>query len=123
MGQDVRPQLGFSIEVMLVMVGRLERLWRELQDGDEKDDVIGALAYAVVSYCNALRGNEGFSLDLGGLHKHIDTGRCHPKHRHVVAPLLGRFKGEDGERYHLLLMAEVTSSGLEPRWILDYLVK
>jgi hypothetical protein len=40
-----------------------------------------------------------------------------------VGPLLGRFKGEDGERFHLLLMSEVTASGFEPRRWLDLLVR
>jgi hypothetical protein len=65
MGQDVRSQLGFSIGVMTVMMRRLELLWNESLPGDEKDDVLGAMAYSVISYCNALRGNAGFKMDLG----------------------------------------------------------
>jgi hypothetical protein len=37
--------------------------------------------------------------------------------------LLGRFKGEDGERYHLLLMASETASNLQPRKFIEILVK
>jgi hypothetical protein len=70
MGQDVRSQLGFSIQVMKEMMRRLELLWDGLPEGEEKDDVLGAIVYALVSYCNALRGNQGFKLDLGGLRKH-----------------------------------------------------
>ena len=40
----------------------------------------------------------------------------------MVAPLLGRFKNELGERYHLILIAEKTMSGLEPRKWLEWLV-
>jgi hypothetical protein len=56
MGQDVRSQLGFSIGVMTVMMRSLGILWNESPPGDEKDDVLGAMAYSVISYCNALRG-------------------------------------------------------------------
>ena len=36
----------------------------------------------------------------------------------MVVALLGRFKGETGENYHLLCIVDVTSHGLEPRkWI------
>jgi hypothetical protein len=106
---------------MKEMMKRLERLWLRLPSGEEKDDVLGAIVYALVSYCNALRGNEGFKLDLGGLRKHLRRGQNHAV-PHCVAPLLGRFKGEDGERYHLLLMVSETASGLEPRKWIDLLV-
>ena len=37
---------------------------------------------------------------------------------HVTVALLGRFKGETGEKYHLLPLAGTTNSGLKPRlWI------
>ena len=92
MGQDLRSQLGFSIQVVKVMMRRLEEMWIGLPPGEEKDDVLGAIVYALVSYCNALRGNEGFKMDLGGLRKHLSRGFMHPT-PHCVAPLLGRFKG------------------------------
>jgi hypothetical protein len=66
-GQDIRSQLGFSIEVMLVMLERMESRYTTLTEGDDRDDVLGAMTYACISYCNALRGNEGFKCDLGGL--------------------------------------------------------
>jgi hypothetical protein len=40
----------------------------------------------------------------------------------VVAPLLGWFKNELGERYHLILIVEKMKSGLEPRKWLEWLV-
>jgi hypothetical protein len=123
MGQDVCSQLGFSIGVMTVMMRRLELLWNESPPGNEKDDVLGAMAYSVISYCNALGGNEGFKMDLEGMRKHMQPGLPHSATPHCVAPLLGRFKGEDGERYHLLLMASVTASGLEPRRMLQLLME
>jgi hypothetical protein len=122
MGQDVRPQLGFSVEVMLMLLRRLEEGWKALPDGHLKDDTLGALAYASLSFTNALRGNEGFKLDLHGLRSHLFRGRDHPKFPHVVAPLSGRFKGQDGERLHLLFMVPVTHSGIKTREYLEWLV-
>jgi hypothetical protein len=123
MGQDVRPQLGFSVEVMLVLLERLEERWRVLPGGILKDNTLGALVYSSISYTNALRGNEGFKLDLFGLRGHINRGNGHAKFPHVVAPLLGRFKGQDGERLHFLFMVPVTQSGLKTRCYLEWLVK
>ncbi len=55
--------------------------------------------------------------DLFGLEKHWDAGVA-AEMKHVVIPLLGRFKGETGENYHLLCIVDVTPRGLEPRkWI------
>ena len=41
----------------------------------------------------------------------------------MVAPLLGRFKNEIGERYHLVLLALVTQSGIQMRYWLEKLVE
>jgi hypothetical protein len=123
MGQDVRPQLGFSVEVMLVLLERLEVSWRKLPNGNLKDNTLGALAYSAVSFTNALRGNEGFKMDLFGLQEHISRGLGHAKFPHVVAPLLGRFKGQDGERLHFLFMVPITSSGIKTRCYLEWLVR
>jgi hypothetical protein len=40
----------------------------------------------------------------------------------VVVPLLGRFKNELGERYHLVLLAPITRSGIQVRHWLEMLV-
>jgi hypothetical protein len=38
--------------------------------------------------------------------------------KHVVIALLGRFKGETGENYHLLPIMDTTPHGLEPgKWV------
>ena len=42
---------------------------------------------------------------------------------HVVAPLLGRFKNEVGERYHLVLLTPVTSSGIQMHYWLELLIE
>lgn len=52
----------------------------------------------------------------------MNKGREHPTKPHVVAPLLGRFKNELGERYHLFLLASETASGFKPREWLEWLV-
>jgi hypothetical protein len=122
MGQDVRPQLGLSIDVMKEYLDRLNMRWL-LATSTKEQDLIGAVgAYSALSYAASLRGNEGFLLDLFGLRQHIFKGKFDVNDPHVVAPLLGRLKGEDGERYHMLLMASETSSGLKIREWLERLV-
>ena len=121
MGQDTRPQFGISIQVMIELARRLEYEWLN-SSPPPRDDILGACTYAHLCYCGSLRGNEGFQLDLGGLRSFIERGKFDSVHPHVVAPLLGRFKGEDGERYHLILLSSVTQSGLQPRKWLERLV-
>eukprot|EP00957_Ditylum_brightwellii_P141369 10771484-Ditylum_brightwellii.AAC.1 len=51
-----------------------------------------------------------------GLLQHLPDGKGeYPETRHVVIPLLGEFKGERGEQWHLLLLSDVTSSGFKPQ--------
>ena len=49
-------------------------------------------------------------------------GKMYAKHPHIVAPLMGRFKGETGERNLLLCMVNVTASGIPVRKWLERLV-
>lgn len=60
-------------------------------------------------------------LDLKGLMQYLDQGK-NDSPPHVVIPLLGRFKGEDYQRWHILLAPNITDSGFEPRKWTEYLV-
>jgi hypothetical protein len=88
-----------------------------LKHDSDKWEIAMEGAFYLIAYCCALRGEEMQMTDLYGILRHWDEGdRCELKH--VVVALLGRFKGETGENYHLLCIADVTSHGLEPRkWI------
>lgn len=67
MGQDVQPQLGLSIEGMLEMMRELETRFQSERDEDERNLIVNAGAYVMLTFCCSLRGNEGFLLDLSGL--------------------------------------------------------
>ncbi len=54
---------------------------------------------------------------MRGIHNHWLQGLQHPK-LHVVITLLGRFKNEIGDSYHLMPVMASTSKGLHPRkWV------
>jgi hypothetical protein len=122
MGQDVRPQLGISIEAMHALMLELESQFLEVTIKEERNLIVNAGAYAILTFCCSLRGNETFLLDLAGLRSHIRNGLT-GINKHVSAPLLGRFKGEDGEKYHLLFMPPTTASGLKCRVWMERLVE
>jgi hypothetical protein len=43
----------------------------------------------------------------------MQDGTRHKEHKYVMVPLLGRFKNEIGEQYHLTPLAAETKSGLK----------
>ena len=81
-----------------------------------------ASAYFVILCVSALRGGEGLMLEATSLARYNDEGR-EEKVPYVLAPLLGRFKGETGERNVLLPFAAETKSGIQVRVIIDRVVE
>jgi DNA-binding XRE family transcriptional regulator len=117
MGQDVRPDLAISIDVMHKLMNYCENELATAKDQEEFELCISVGAYFVLGFVCSLRGPEGFMLDLSELLDNIQFGK-EDAESHVVAPLLGRFKNEQGERCHMLPMASRTQSGLNPReWL------
>lgn len=96
-------------------------------------------AMIAISTACSLRGTEGFYLSLAGVRSHLRRGRngILPEGYtlatmlteeqamslpHVVICLLGEFKAETGTDYHMMNVANVTTSGLEVRWWVEKLV-
>jgi len=118
MGQDYRPNRAISIEVMLELINHVEAKLKDIDNEMEAHVMTLVGAYMVSCFCASLRGNEGLMMDLLGLQRNLHYGHEDVEDLHVVFALLGRFKNEVGEQYHLILVASVTQSGLEPRkWI------
>jgi hypothetical protein len=115
MGDIVRPDRALSIEVMLEIMKLVEQDWEAI--GTDLWQVAMEACFYLISFCCALRGEETPMADVYGMCRHWDEGDQHEL-KHVVVALLGRFKGETGENYHLMCVVDVTSHGLEPRkWI------
>ena len=69
-----------------------------------------------------LRGEEVVMFSYEGLRKYVVEALEHPEHPHVPVTLLGRFKGETGDRYHIMPIALVSKSGVTPViWIVRLL--
>ena len=93
-------------------------------------------AAVAVAQCGSLRGPEVLTLDLAGMRTHIDLGREGNIPRdpmkvgqdlsgvpHLFFTLLGKFKGENGIRQHMICVANTTVSGIETRWWLEKLLE
>ena len=83
---------------------------------------ISGLTYSIISFFASLRGNEGLKVHHPTLLKYWNKGSknttfIHPKSKpitpHVIIPIYGRFKGEQGKRSHLLVLANITASGVK----------
>jgi hypothetical protein len=89
--------------------------------GRKEQELISMLgAYVVIAFCGSFHGNEVFLAGMFGTTKYlratdIPIGT-------VIVPLLGRFKGETGPRYHLTPLVAVTSSGIQVKTCLMRLV-
>ncbi len=120
MGRLVIQEMGLSLEMML---GVVEELNLELEDAVTKigrrRDLIMARGAFLALYGGALRGGEVFLTEGSELVKRRLAGRTHPKYPHIVLPLMGRFKGETGERNVLFALANQSYSGLNFRQALE----
>jgi len=114
MGEKVKQDMGVSIGVMHCLMDIFEKDFVEAATDKDKLFVCLAALYCIASFCGGLRGEEVPMADLGEFIKHAEKGED-PRLPHIVLPLIGRFKGERGEKHHLLPLAAVTNSGLEPR--------
>jgi hypothetical protein len=111
MGQDWRPNKAIPVDLLLLVLETANLKCMESVSLLEKNRWIVFHTYATTCYVLSLRGCEGFLLDLAGLNRRFATGG----EKYVVIALLGKIKGESGDRAHLLPTVPVTSSGINVR--------
>ena len=122
MGRLVKQNKALDVRILHKMLHFYElELLSEKTSVARKRFVKMAMAYFVITFVGALRGGEGLMLEATSLATYIEEGKLN-KTPYVIAPLLGRFKGETGERNVLLPFAAVTKSGIQVRVIIDRLV-
>jgi hypothetical protein len=112
MGQEVRQDLAISVKVMLALLDILENEWQSDPTIHGKEVKVFLGAFAAIAFGGSFRGNEVFLTDLYGLANYSRTPLLENGTRYVIIPLLGRFKTEDGEQYHLTPLAYQTNSGI-----------
>jgi hypothetical protein len=110
MGQDWRPNKVISRTLMLRVLKEAEDRIEGATSPPELNHWIVFQAYAMVCYgVVLLRGCEGLLLDLSGLNHKWGIGGD----KYVVTVLLGKIKGETGDRSHLLPCVGKTLSGIK----------
>ena len=131
MGYVIKQDRALSIDLLLEMIKVLSTNIACNSNGSKSQlSACMLLVYITISFTASLRGNEGMKLDFGAMMRHFEEGKdiCKTKSSatvtkpHVIIPLRGRFKGESGERCHLLPLINVTKSGIHIRETLNLFV-
>ena len=123
MPQDVKKNKPMSSIIVGYVLDALEAEWTSLETSDErKRIVLMSAAYICVTFGYSLRGNEGLWVDAQRLIDGINVGKHDPRASHVIISLLGRFKGEEGDRMHVFPLSSVTKTGIRIRLWLERLV-
>ena len=111
MGQIWRPNKALSVDQMVELARMADARVLGATDDDEKNQWSSFLTYAVVSYVLSLRGNEGFMMDIDSMWKHRDRNDG----TYFTVGLMGRVKGENHDRCHLIPCVNETGSGIRVR--------
>lgn len=141
MGYETMADHGVSIRAIVHVLDFIRRDAETAELVGEQTEAnelwkIGAFICIVTS--GSLRGYEGFFTDLAGLIENLHKGRegVVPDNAtkkllteedclnlpHVCLCLLGDFKGEGGTNYHMMNLANESTSGLQVRWWIEQLV-
>lgn len=112
MGRRIKQDTALSVGILLRL---LENLENELRAGglepERKRAIVILGSFLVVGFCDELRGNKVFMVEASSLCTFWKEGQ-RTKRDCVIIPLMGRFKGETGERNVLRVLVNATKSGL-----------
>ena len=67
----------------------------------------------VIGFCRGLRGEEVLLTSTKGILKVWEDKRLKKEKSHVMVTLKGRFKGETGDKWHMLLLVDIMYSVIE----------
>jgi hypothetical protein len=138
MGYDTKKQLALTIKAIVKM---LELVKQDLDDREDEEVALLTRFGALVAILTgaSLRGHEGLYLDIAATKAHIGDGkdgvvpekfskkRILSEDEIMALPsvcicLIGKFKGETGERYHSIVLANESQSGLAIRWWVEAVI-
>ena len=120
MGRQTKRNLALDYQILHLILLNIDKSLMDPKSSDHQLRWLSMVGgFLQICFVLSLRGNEGTMVEAGGLINHISHGtEVGEEIPFVVIPLLGRFKNEDGERWHLMLSASITGSGFKVRkWI------
>ena len=138
MGYVEKKNKAISIDLFFEILRMFDKAIRGTLSGSwERFKLISGLTYMVLTYAGSFRGSETLKLDWQKLVKYLNRGNVKEKGKlkrgrkhlsaeqipHIVIPLRGRFKGEKGERAHLIPMANTTATGIPIRGTVEMFIR
>jgi len=120
MGRQTKPNIALDYKILHLILQMFESEIRSpAVSMERKRWLVCCGTLLLLGFVLSLRGPECFMVEAHGLLSHLHYGTEEEEATSfVVVPLLGKFKNEDGERWHLMLSVSTTSSGFEVRkWI------
>ena len=130
MGRLVFQDVGIDNVQMHGLIGLLNEIITDSEaTWEDKRKAVMSGTYFLLCYGCSLRGNEGLYLEASSLVANIKVGKDGIKEvdgsiraeGHVCAPLMGRFKNEQGEQNYMMTMVNESKSGLKFRFWLERL--
>ena len=112
MGDEVRQDKAITLEVIHKLMEGLEEEFLGSRSNEERSALADMAVFSLASFLAALRGEETLKISLGETRNYFAEAENNLKHKHVVLPLRGRFKGENGEGFHFVAVSALTDSGL-----------
>ncbi len=135
MGYTSGANRAFSIKTVVRILEMVKEEAMEAFPG-HRDELFKFGAAVVVAQCGSLRGPEVLTMDLAGMRAHISlgiggvlppdpllVGQDLSTAPYIMFTLLGKFKGENGIRQHMICVANTTLSGIETRWWVERLLE
>ena len=125
MGKLIIQDRAISLKVLLLMLENYELEWHQVGDNYRRRRMIAiGAASNCIMFCAALRGPEILLMEATTLCQKITSwGKDADGLDFVTIPLMGRVKGEVGERNILLPLVNRTKSGIQNRLWVERLVK
>ena len=123
MGYVLKQNKAITIDVLKSVINEFEKEISKYEEDYKKAwEKICGLVYVVITFHASLRENKGLKVHFSALEKYWEKGNYvdtksqrGAKSQHVIVPIYGRFKGEQGKRCHLLPYANVTQSRINIR--------
>lgn len=140
MGYETKNQKAVPISAIIRQIEMIEADIDNAETQDQAHFLVKVATLITILTSASLRGHEGFYLDIAATQKHLSSGKngtipgkalttklmTEKEARNlpqVCVCLLGKFKGETGERYHSIIVANESTSGLRPRFWLEKLME
>lgn len=112
MGDVVRQDRAYSMDVLLALIAMYEEEWKQLQYEIPLESMY-SLMFLLITCLGGMRGFEAVWTDLGALRYDVEHCESLEDESAISWPIVGRFKMEDGRvGCHMIPIAGTTDHGI-----------